>query len=92
MTKNNRSAVTRSNATIADVLHLAADKYLAADNHHYDTSPCAVRYSCVAVCNAAVALKVPLSTVFQGLRAMGCDTTSSQLFKVCVTCGSNGQH
>jgi hypothetical protein len=70
------TATTRSAATIADTLHLAADKYLAANmqERYY------ARYSCGAVGDACVDLDVNFGGVLVGLKNMGCDTTSSTLF------------
>jgi hypothetical protein len=75
MTKNNRSA-----ATIADALHLAADEYLAANLHQYDTDFHKVRYSCNAVSEACYELDVNLGGVFVGLKNMGCPTSSLNAF------------
>jgi hypothetical protein len=73
MTKNNRSA-----ATIADALHLAADKYLAADHQQHNRYRS--RYSCGAVFDACLELDVNFGGVLVGLKNMGCDTMSSTLF------------
>jgi hypothetical protein len=78
MTKKQATA-KRSEATVADVLHLAADKYLAANQkqrYRYYKS----RYSCGAVGDACVELNVKFGGVLVGLKNMGCDTTSSTLF------------
>lgn len=85
MTKNNRSNVTRSAATISDALHLAADKYLAAHDRY--EGGCKERFSCLAVIEAAYELEGDYHSLFRqrlmdGLRNMGCDTSSSDLFKI----------
>jgi hypothetical protein len=77
MTKKQATA-KRSEATVADALHLAADKYLAANHQQRDR--CQSRYSCGAVGNACVELNVNFGGVLVGLKNMGCDTTSSTLF------------
>lgn len=87
--------------TIADVLHLAADKYLIADTEdtaNFDKE----HYSCCAIHNAIAELapkeffdnqgfrifytgeanETPTGKrVFAGLKAMGLDPGSTQLFK-----------
>ena len=75
------TATTRSNATIADALHLAADKYLAANRHQYDTDLDKFRYSCNAVSDACCELGVNFGGVLIGLKNMGCDITSNSLFR-----------
>lgn len=80
MTKKQATA-KRSEATVADVLHLAADKYLAANRQQYDTDDNRVRFSCNAVVDACLTLEVPISEVMFGLRNMGCDTSSCALFR-----------
>jgi hypothetical protein len=64
--------------TVADALHLAADKYLAANRQQRDR--CRHLYSCGAVGHACADLDVNFGGVLVGLRNMGCDTTSSTLF------------
>ena len=64
--------------TVADALHLAADKYLAANEKQRDRFK--ARYSCGAVHDACLKLGVNFGGVRVGLRNMGCDTTSSTLF------------
>jgi hypothetical protein len=64
--------------TVADALHLAADKYLAANEKQRDRYK--ARYSCGAVGDACVELDVNFGGVLVGLKNMGCDTTSSTLF------------
>lgn len=64
--------------TVADVLHLAADKYLAANRQQRDRYQS--RYSCGAVGDACVELNVNFGGVLVGLKNMGCDTTSGKLF------------
>lgn len=64
--------------TVADVLHLAADKYLAYDvryNRHMSN-----RYSCCAVSEACDTLNVRAVDVLEGLRNLGCDIGSTSLF------------
>jgi hypothetical protein len=70
--------MTKKQPTVADALHLAADKYLAATpQQHYCFK---ARYSCGAVGDACIKLGVNFGCVLVGLRNMGCDTTSSTLF------------
>jgi len=70
--------VTKKQATVADALHLAADKYLAANQKQRDRYK--ARYSCGAVGDACANLGVNFGGVLVGLKNMGCDTTSSTLF------------
>jgi hypothetical protein len=70
--------------TVADVLHLAADKYLAAHDRFEGGGK--ERFSCLAVAEAAYELEGNYDSSFRqrlmdGLRSMGCDTSSSDLFK-----------
>lgn len=65
-----------SKATIADVLHLAADKYLASRSYAGQKS----RFSCTAVEFAADRLGVETTAIFKGLGNMGLDTTSCNAF------------
>lgn len=76
--KKKQHKATRSEATIADVLHYAADKCLAYDvrcNRHMSN-----RYSCCAVYDACDALDVRADDVLEGLRNLGCDIGSTTLF------------
>jgi hypothetical protein len=85
MTKNNQSA-----ATIADVLHYAADHILAATEHEYYAATkqeyrAAIgkhKYSCCAVTDACIQLKVYHSydSIIKGLKEMGCPTLSRKAF------------
>jgi hypothetical protein len=70
--------MTKKQATVADALHLAADKYLAANRQQRDRFK--ALYSCGAVGDACVELNVNFGGVLVGLRNMGCDTASSTLF------------
>ena len=67
--------------TVADALHLAADKYLAANLHQFVTDINKSMFSCNAVADACDELDVNLGGVFVGLKNMGCDITSDSLFK-----------
>jgi len=80
MTVTTKSAATRSAATIAEALHLAADKYLAANYNQFATDPFMCNYSCGAVSYACYELGINLGGVLVGLKNMGCDITSSTLF------------
>jgi hypothetical protein len=75
------TATTRSAATIADALHLAADKYLAANLHQFATDIDKSMFSCNAVSDACCELGVNFGGVLVGLKNMGCDVTSDALFK-----------
>lgn len=67
--------------TVADVLHLAADKYLVAhDNDCLYGEWYGERYSCIAMKRAAHELCVSSEPILKGLEEMGCDTDSSMLF------------
>ncbi len=70
--------MTKKQPTVADALHLAADKYLAANRQQRDRYKS--RYSCGAVGDACYKLGVNFGGVLVGLKNMGCDTTSSTLF------------
>jgi hypothetical protein len=70
--------MTKKQATVADALHLAADKYLAANQQQRDRFK--ARYSCGAVHDACNKLDVNFGGVLVGLKNMGCDTMSSTLF------------
>lgn len=63
--------------TIADVLHYAADNYLAFDVRSNQASN---RYSCCAVSDACYALNMRAADVLEGLHNMGCDIGSIHLF------------
>ena len=67
--------MTKKQPTVADALHLAADKYLAANEKCFKA-----RYSCGAVGDACNKLDVNFGGIIVGLKNMGCDTTSSTLF------------
>ena len=74
--------------TIADVLHLAADKYLASHSRH-EGGVYKDRFSCCAVGSAIYEItssyscndrKILSDQVMKGLNAMGCKVGSSVLF------------
>jgi hypothetical protein len=71
--------MTKKQPTVADALHLAADKYLAANRQQRDRYQS--RYSCGAVGDACLELNVNFGGVLVGFQNMGCDTTSSTLFR-----------
>jgi hypothetical protein len=72
--------------TVADVLHYAADKCLAHDRR-YTADGIKEKFSCCAVTEAIYQLTYSFNAdglydrVFDGLKAMGCDTGSHTLFK-----------
>lgn len=72
--------------TVADVLHYAADKCLAYDKRYNSGYGLKEKYSCCAVTEAVYQLTGYLAAdglhnrVFNGLKAMGCDTGSHTLF------------
>lgn len=73
--------------TVADVLHLAADKYLLANNRHSEDS-FKQKFSCCAIEEAIYRITgctadgiVLRRRIEAGLQQMGCDTGSSILFK-----------
>jgi|688.fasta_scaffold479295_1 hypothetical protein len=75
--------------TIADVLHLAADKYLVAHSR-YEADHIIERFSCCAIYSAIREINGNLygeeSTILRdqivkGLRNMGCDVESHSLFE-----------
>lgn len=74
---------TKMKPKISEVLHLAADKYLAANAHDYCRKNKA-RFSCGAVLDAKLSLRregaPPWRDIMIGLRKMGCDTSSRNLF------------
>lgn len=68
---------------ISDVLHLAADKYLAKDFNEFASWGQKQRYSCCAVDEALDVLQCSLKMhrrVFAGLEAMGCRCSSFDSF------------
>jgi hypothetical protein len=74
--------------TVADVLHLAADKCLVAHNRYTEGSK--EKYSCCAVDHALYRIYGNLyscesgalrNRVMEGLKKMGCSTGSMTLFK-----------
>lgn len=74
---------TKKKPKISEVLHLAADKYLATNAHdHYHKNK--ARFSCGAVLDALSSTRnfkdLRFSDIVTGLRKMGCDTTSRVLF------------
>lgn len=85
-TKIKISDVKNSALLISDVLHLAADEYLATcfgDATDYKT-----QYSCNAICAVLDDVEPEWEfgkglhgRIMQGLQAMGCDTESSGCFK-----------
>lgn len=81
--------MTTKQYSIADVLHLAADKHLIAKSRHNE-GPYKEKFSCSAVEEAIFCLTGDLyggdsmalrRRVRAGLSAMGCDTGSFGLFK-----------
>ena len=62
---------------ISEVLHLAADKYLAANAHEYYHSVRKEKYSCCAI---DAKTNEQYAIIKAGLRNMGCDTGSGTLF------------
>lgn len=74
---------TKVKPKISEVLHLAADKYLAANAHDHCHKNKA-RFSCGAVLDALCSTRnfkdLRFSDIIIGLRKMGCDTTSRELF------------
>jgi hypothetical protein len=74
--------------TVADVLHLAADKCLVAHNRYNEG--CKEKYSCCAINEAVFRIYGNLYSgeagalqkrVMEGLKKMGCSTGSMTLFK-----------
>lgn len=88
-----KESLQSQSVTIAEILHLAADKYLASnrDEYWYFTGK-KEKYSCYAVSEAAMSLWIEdkidsvedrnelLRRVFKGLEAMGCPVNSSDAF------------
>lgn len=74
---------TKVKPKISEVLHLAADKYLAANAHDYWHKNKA-RFSCGAIVNAKRSFRrdptPSWSDINTGLCRMGCDTGSVSLF------------
>jgi hypothetical protein len=79
--------------TIAEILHIAADKYLASkESQQWKYGGCKDKYSCCAVSEAVHDLynnfKIgsrydyfeTIERIYQGLRAMGCPTGSLEAF------------
>ena len=62
---------------ISEVLHRAADKYLAADDYEYFNGK--EKYSCLAVIEAAENTGLKKSIMY-GLNNMGCNTSANDLF------------
>ena len=82
---NKQRKATRSAATIADVLHYAADHCLASTMYEYHDVTGKHKYSCTAVTDACDILNFSKqygawSDVFAGLKEMGCPTTSLNAF------------
>lgn len=83
--KKKQHKATRSEATIADVLHYAADKCLAYDRR-FTADGMKEKFSCLAVTEAIYQLECSLDgdslydRVFDGLKAMGCDISNDTLF------------
>ena len=89
----NKASLQSQSVTIAEILHLAADKHLARtrDEYWYHSGK-KEKYSCCAVSEAAMSLwnedKIDsvedrnelLRRVFKGLEAMGCPINSSDAF------------
>jgi hypothetical protein len=67
-------------ATIADALHLAADKYLASDYKDYKSFKGVNRYSCCAVADATDELNLNYGTAITFLNSLGCHTRAVHLF------------
>ena len=74
--------------TIADILHIAADKYLVSDSR-YEASYIQERFSCCAISSAifditgtfyGVDSEVLRDQVMKGLTNMGCQVGSHTLF------------
>lgn len=82
---------------ISDILHLAADQYLAKDESEVNRLG-KYHYSCIAVEHAIgwatdswVENNKLYKRVFTGLEAMGCDIKSISLFKELEQQSSNGE-
>jgi hypothetical protein len=76
--------MTKKQYTIADVLHLAADKYLVS-NSRYEADHIKERFSCCAIYSAMREINGNLygelrDQVMKGLINMGCDIGSHTLF------------
>lgn len=74
--------------TIAEVLHRAADEFLADDGewpYVDDNGVLKNRYSCAAVCDALDAMKASVGlekAIFAGLEELGCNTASMTEFQL----------
>ena len=68
--------MTKKQPTVADALHLAADKYLASTKYEYHCVPNKHKYSCCAATDACIDLNIRWSVVIKGLENMGCPTSS----------------
>jgi len=66
--------------TIADVLHRAADHWLAVDRDDWYERDNTDEYSCCAVASAAYELGVDADDILDGLMEMGCPTGSHMAF------------
>lgn len=88
-----KASLQSKSVTIAEILHLAADKYLAAKSSEFwYNRGTKEKYSCCAVSEAARCLwnedKIDsledrnelLNRAFKGLEAMGCPINSSDAF------------
>ena len=80
---------TQVRPKISEVLHLAADKYLSVDGRpHNGDYMYGERFSCCAVSRAVSSFNLPFlieqdfeNDIYAGLKAMGCDTDGTDLFK-----------
>lgn len=88
-----KESLQSQSVTIAEILHLAADKYLAAKSTEYwYNNGKKEKYSCCAVIEAAMSLlsedKIDsledrnelIKRVYEGLKEMGCPINSSDAF------------
>jgi hypothetical protein len=76
---------TRSAVTIADVLHYAADNFLASTEYEYKNVNNKHKYSCTAVTEACDILHFNMEYgawfgIMAGLKEMGCPTMSMTAF------------
>lgn len=74
------------NVTIADVLHRAADHWLAVDPEDLDARRHFEKFSCVAVMAAVKEVEgkwhsILEGRILEGLEAMGCDTNAGNGFE-----------
>jgi hypothetical protein len=67
-------------ATIAEVLHRAADEFLWSGRGRYDFGKTKFRYSCDAAAQACKRFGVSAEVVLDGLREMGVNTDSINEF------------